>query len=187
MLNLHRLALCGLSAIALVLAWGSVASAMPVAGPADFAPFTIEKTVWNNRLTSFGPGTETFLIEYRSRDDWKVTQLSHSYTASRAGTTWTFNGALVEYDALRQQTQVRPGPNIVDNWIQPGMRLALERSSRAKVAPASGGGTEITMTETSNGHTSTTTAVFDVRTELPSTVEVRRDGVLLESYRYVRR
>src|ERR1700738_286660 len=101
----------------------------------DYRPFVIEKEVWTAQLTSFGPGTERFRIEYRSSSDWVGTQLEHSFTPSRAGSTWTYrDGELTFYDASRRHTSVSRGPIVIDNWIQPGLLHDLRGSGKARVS-----------------------------------------------------
>lgn len=146
----------------------------------------MSKDIWSAQLTSFGPGTERFRIEYRSASDWNGTQLEHSFTTSRAGSTWTYrNGVLTYYDASRNLTTTTQGPAIVDNWIQPGQLQDLRASGKAHVTVLGPGRVQLELADTwvdgRGPHTRTTMVQYDERTMLPVVAEMRGDGGRLES------
>lgn len=176
-----------LGLVVLAIALGSAASAATESAP-DFPTFAISKTVWNARLSSFGPGTETFRIEYHTRFDWKVTQLSNSAQPRRAGTTWTYNGTLTKHDTYFGEDRVIPGPNILDNWIQPGLLPALAASGRATTLSAGVGQGHFVLTEPASGAASTgeTDVTYDLQSGLPLRVEIRSGGKPVYIYTYQR-
>ncbi len=175
--------------VILAIAFGSSATAATQLMTPDFPEFTITKTVWNARLSNLGAGTETFRIEYRTRFDWKVTQLSNSVQPRRTGTTWTYNGTLTKHDTFFGEDRVIPGPNSLDNWIQPGVLAALAISAHASIlaAPAPGQA-RFVLTEpaSAGGAGGTTDVTYDVQSGLPLRVEIRSGGIPVYVYTYER-
>jgi hypothetical protein len=111
----------------------STAITLPLAGTSadastDLPPATIYKEVWSAQLSSSGPGIESFLIEYQSRNRWTVTTVGHSARPQIAGTKWSFDhGTTVFFDALRGFTRTYSGPNSTDHFLAPGLADGLSR------------------------------------------------------------
>lgn len=173
-----------LAAAILVLATSAVAFAA-LETPADFRPFTIEKEAWNSQLSSAGPGVERFRIEYRSRDSWTVTLLSHSANPGMNGTRWAYeSGGLTLFDAWRNLTRTRQVGSSVDQWIEPGLFRSFSGRLDWIRTDLADGTTE--FRQTVPGAASEARVVFDRGSGLPVRVETRRQDAILQHILYRR-
>jgi hypothetical protein len=154
---------------------------------ADFAPFTMTKVAWNAQLSSAGPGSETFRIEYRDRNNWTVTLLSHSANPSMNGTTWTHEGnGFALFDAWRNTTRSSQGDVTVDRWIEPGMFRALAGQQGWARTVRQDGSVGLRWLDRSGPAQAETAIVYDQATELPISVEVLSGGTLRQKITYQR-
>lgn len=152
---------------------------------AAISPFTIEKEAWNAQLSSAGPGVERFRIEYRSRDSWTVTLLSHSANPGMNGTKWSYeSGGLTFFDAWRNLTRSRQVGSSVDQWIEPGLFRSF--SSRVDWIRTDLPDGTSEFRQTIPGYASETLVVFDRGSGLPARVETRRQGAVLQRITYRR-
>lgn len=155
--------------------------------PADFAPFTMTKVAWNAQLSSAGPGSETFLIEYRNRNSWTVTLASHSANPAMNGTVWSHEGSsFTFFDAWRRLTKSSQGAATVDRWIEPGLFRAVASQPGWGQAVRPDGFVELRLADRSSQAQVETAVVYDPATELPISVEVVSDGKVLQQITYQR-
>lgn len=174
-----------LPAVLFTLAASAVAVAT-LQQPADFAPFTMTKDAWNAQLSSSGAGTEQFRIEYRSRNSWTVTLLSHSENPAMNGTSWKYEGgSFTFFDAWRKLTRSNRGDVTVDQWIEPGLFRSLASQSGWSRTNRADRTTELRRLDTPavQGQVETS-LVFDTATELPVNVAVRVEGKLVQQITY---
>lgn len=183
----HRAAyVAGLLLIVLVLA-GSSALALSQLGSPDFAPFTASEQVWLANLTSFGEGTITYDIDYRSRDDWTVTEVSHSFDPRYNGTSWSYHAPTSTFfDALRTFVRQEQAPEgrLPDRWLRPGLMRSLATGQGGWTAPAPGRLTHAQPGRAPGERTEVIDISFEILTGRPLTVETRIDGRAVERITY---
>jgi hypothetical protein len=154
--------------------------------PGEFAPFVISKEAWNAQLSSVGPGTELFRIEYTNRQNWTVTLLSHSANPAMNGTKWSHEGGtLTIVDTWRSWTRQTQTEATVDQWIMPGQFRELGGAPGWTRAVAANGTARLVRDDRSPGRAPVaTTVVYDSTTELPLEVTVEVGGILTQRIIY---
>lgn len=182
-------AVLGAIAIGLaVLMLISAAAFAQLAAP-DLPPFTATEEVWRANLTSFGPGTIVYLVEYRSRDDWTVTEVSHSFDPRYNGTSWSFKAPTSTFfDAMRRvlRTEAAPEGRAPDKWLRPALMQNLQKQPGWLVSVGHLHRSDRIPTGASE-RTDTTDIDFDPLTGLPRMIESRVDGQLVERVTYTYR
>lgn len=154
---------------------------------ADFAPFTMTKVAWNAQLSGAGPGSETFRIDYRDRNNWTVTLVLHSANPAMNGTTWTHEGNnFALFDAWRNITRSSQGDVTVDRWIEPGMFRALAAQPGWARTVRPDGFVVFRWLELPGPASAETAITYDPATELPISVEVFSGGTLRQRITYQR-
>ncbi len=185
----HAAFVAGLLLIVSVLG-GSSVLALSQLSPPDFAPFTATQQVWLANLTSFGEGTITYEIEYRSRNDWKVTEVSHSFDPRYNGTSWSYQAPTATFfDSLRAFVRHEQAPEgrLPDRWLRPGLVRSLSNGSVGWTTPAPGRLSHVQPGRAAGERTEAIDLSFEILTGRPLLVETRADGRLVERITYTYR